>query len=167
MYVAPGRLEAVHQSEDAIVAKHGEVFATVARLEGGRHRAFGLRQPEQGGVVLRPHFLGPQRELVRSHRKHDGQPRRTVPVLESVSGARAFGTGRGRGGQRHGRSVGRRNRFQVHVSAQRHIRHGQRSGRECTIYSFSSESYRLLFTQLACPPGKKIAYYYCFFFLAI
>lgn len=136
MHVTPGRAEAVDQSDDAIAAEHGAVLAAAARLEGGRHRAAGLRQPEQSGAVLRPHILGPQRQPVRAHRQHDGQPRRAVPVLEPVPRARAAGAGRRRSGQRHGRSLRRHNHLQVHAGVEGNIRHGQRTGRECYFFHF-------------------------------
>lgn len=127
MHVAAGRVEAVDQPADGIAAEHGAVLAAVARLEGGGHRAAGLRQPEQSGAVLRPHILGPQRQPVRAHWQHDGQPWRAVPVLEPVPRARATGAGRRRGGRRRGRSVGRDDRRQVHVGTEGHIRRGQRA----------------------------------------
>lgn len=130
MHVTLGRPEADHQRKDPIAAEHGEVLAAVARLEGGGHRAFGLRQPEQGGAVLRPHILGPQRQPVRAHRQHHGQPRGAVPVLEPVPRARAVGAGRRGGGQRHGGGVGRRDYRQVHAGAQRNIRRAERSRRK-------------------------------------
>lgn len=128
VHVAVGRPEAVHQREDPIVAEHREVFATVAGLESGRNRTSGLWEPQQGGPVLRPDILGSARQPVRAHRQHHRQPRRTVPVLEPLPGARVAGPGRRRSGQRHGRSVGRHNHRQVHVGAQRNFRHGQRPG---------------------------------------
>lgn len=130
MHITVGRPQADHQRKNPIAAEHGEVLAAVARLEGGGHRAFGLRQPEQGGAVLRPHFLGPQRQPVRAHRQHDGQPRGAVPVLEPVSRARPVGPGRRGGGQRRGGGVGRRGRRQVHAGAQGNIRRAERSRRE-------------------------------------
>lgn len=132
VHAAAGRPEAVDEREDAVAAQHGAVLAAAAGLEGGGHRAAGLRQPEQGGAVLRPHILGPQRQLVRAHRQHDREPRRAVPVLEPVPRARATGPGGRRGGRPHGGDVRRRDHRQVHVGAQGHIRLGQRPGREYT-----------------------------------
>lgn len=42
LHTAFGSTEAIHQPEDSVAAKHCAILATVARLEGGRHRTFGF-----------------------------------------------------------------------------------------------------------------------------
>ncbi|KAH9364089.1 hypothetical protein HPB48_012987 [Haemaphysalis longicornis] len=52
-----------------------QFLATTARVEGGGHCTVGLRQPEQGGAVLRAHLLGSHFEPVRPRGEHHGKPR--------------------------------------------------------------------------------------------
>ena len=72
--------------------------------------------------MFRPRLLGPEREPVRPRRQHDGESWRTVPLLESLQGARLTGAGRGRGGGHYGERQRRRHNWPIHRGAERDIR---------------------------------------------
>ena len=55
-------------------------------FSGRVHQAAGVRQPEQGGAVLRPDLLGPERQPLRARGLDDGEQGRAFPLLEPLQG---------------------------------------------------------------------------------
>ncbi|KAE8750046.1 hypothetical protein FOCC_FOCC003170 [Frankliniella occidentalis] len=133
VHAAAGRAEAEHRALGRRAAQHGAVHAAPPRVEGGRHPAAGLWQPQQGGAVLRAHLLGQQRQPVRPRGKHHYQQRRVIPLLEPLPRPCSAGARGGRGRRHHGERERRRDRGQVHRRAQGHLRqHGRPPGKVST-----------------------------------